>query len=96
MTRRIDDLQNPGQVRRAPSLQLVRSPDHRDLDLNMLADQGVELVGRLVGISGGYTQFSGSLASIMTGADLKQLRFLDRPGAWSGRPLVRREFYAPS
>jgi putative flavoprotein involved in K+ transport len=66
------------KARRAPSLQLVGSPDARNIDLNHLTSAGVNLVGRLAGVAGSRAQFSGSLANIVASADLKQNRLLDR------------------
>ena len=91
----VDDSPRPAGL---PSLQLVGSPERRTLDLNSLTDVGIELVGRLVGISDGRAQFSGSLASVCADADLKMGRLLDqidefaggqdadRPGADDRRP----------
>ena len=70
----VDDL---ARARRVPSPQLVGTPEHRALDLGTLRQAGVALVGRLVGVSGGRLQFSGSLANLTANADLKQSRLLD-------------------
>lgn len=75
---RIDDVEDLGRARRLPSLQLVGSPERRDLSLNTVAEIGVELVGRLVGVNQARAQFSGSFANACASADLKQNRFLDR------------------
>ena len=44
----------------------------------VVAQQGVELVGRLVGVRDLRLQLSGSLANLVAGADLKQSRLLDQ------------------
>jgi putative flavoprotein involved in K+ transport len=75
---RYDEVDDIVRARRLPSLQLVGSPEHRNLDLNSLSDRGVALVGRLVGSAGCKLQFSGSLANVCASADLKQVRLLDR------------------
>ena len=75
---RYDEVDDIARARRLPSLQLVGSPEHRTLDLNALHDIGVNLVGRLVGVSGRHAQFSGSLASMCADADLKMGRLLDQ------------------
>ncbi|MEM7274646.1 MAG: NAD(P)-binding domain-containing protein [Actinomycetota bacterium] len=75
---RHDEVPDIARARRLPSLQLVGSPDRRDLDLNALADAGVELVGRFAGVSGSTAMFSGSLANLCASADLKLGRLLDR------------------
>ena len=75
---RHDEVEDLARARRVPSLQLVGSPERRDLDLTTLAAGGVQLVGRLVGRRGDHAQFSGSLANVCRLADLKQQRLLDR------------------
>ena len=69
-----DDLVRARQV---PSPQLIGTPEHRRLDLGTLASDGVELAGRLVGVSGGRLQCAGSLANLVANAELKQARLLD-------------------
>ncbi|WP_163557357.1 NAD(P)-binding domain-containing protein [Halomonas sp. NO4] len=76
----VDD---PERVRRLPSPQLVGSDDHRTLDLNALAAQGVERVGRLVGLNGTRLQFSGSLPAHVMAADLKLGRLLHSLDTWA-------------
>ncbi|MCL7962383.1 MAG: NAD(P)-binding domain-containing protein [marine benthic group bacterium] len=76
------DVENLVRARSVPSLQLVGSDDRRDLGLNALSDLGVEVVGRLAGISGGRAQFSGSLANQAAMSDLKMNRLLDRIDDW--------------
>jgi putative flavoprotein involved in K+ transport len=66
-----------------PSPQLVGSPERRTLDLNALIAQGVDVVGRLVGLDGNRLQFSGSLGNYCAMADLKLERLLDRIDAWT-------------
>ena len=75
---RYDEVEDLARARRLPSLQLVGSPERRDLDLNAVAANGVSLAGRLVGRSGSRAQFSGSFANMCMSADLKQQRLLDR------------------
>lgn len=75
----VDDLQ---RVRRLPSPQLIGTPENASLDLNSLTSRGVELVGRVAGLSGDRLQFSGSLANIAKLADLKQERLLRTLDAW--------------
>ena len=75
---RIGDVDDVQRARRTPSLQLIGSPDRRDLDLNAVAAVGVDVRGRLAGVRGTIAQFSGSLANMCALADLKQRRLLDR------------------
>jgi putative flavoprotein involved in K+ transport len=75
LDQRYDEVDDIERARRVPSLQLVGSPAM--LDLNALRDNGVRLVGRLVGIADGRLQFSGSLANQCALSDLKMNRLLD-------------------
>jgi putative flavoprotein involved in K+ transport len=74
---RWDEVPDIGRARRLPSLQLIGTPERRDLDLNAVAANGARLVGRLVGRSGHRAQFSGSFTNMCASADLKQDRLLD-------------------
>lgn len=78
----VDDIQ---RVRKLPSPQLVGTPDSKTLDLNALSDQGVQLVGRLVGIRDDVVQFSGSLGNVVKLADLKLDRLLASIDDWVSR-----------
>jgi len=49
---RYDEVEDLARARRLPSLQLVGSPERRDLDLNAAASNGVALAGRLLGRAG--------------------------------------------
>ena len=75
---RYEDVDDIDRARRLPSLQLIGSPERRTLDLNALAASGVRVVGKLMRVTGTSAQFSGSLANLVAGADLKQQRLLDR------------------
>jgi len=74
-----EDLQ---RARRLPSAQLVGSPDGRDVDINSLAAQGVQVTGRLAAVNGSRLQFSGGLANVSKLADLKMGRLLDTIDQW--------------
>jgi putative flavoprotein involved in K+ transport len=82
MDERYDEMENLNRARSLPSLQLVGSDDQRTLDLNALTAHGVQLVGRLAGVSDGKAQFSGSLNNYCASADLKMDRLLDRIDEW--------------
>ena len=69
---------NLDAARRRPSLQLVGRPDHRDLDLGVLARLGVRLVGRLVGIDGAKAEFANDLDRTTKASHTRMLRILDR------------------
>jgi putative flavoprotein involved in K+ transport len=81
----IDDL---ARARRVPSPQLAGTPDRRSCDLNTLHASGVEVVGRVVGVSRGRAQCSGSLANLVTNADLKLNRLLDRIDAFAAETAL--------
>ena len=55
---RYDEVEDLERARRLPSLQLIGSPERRDLDLSTVASIGVALTGRLVGCHGHRAQFS--------------------------------------
>ncbi len=88
----VDDIQ---RARRLPSLQLVGTPEHVTVDLNSLRKAGVELVGRLVGLSDGKAQFSGSLANHCALADLKMNRLLGSIDDWVNANGLAGQFSAP-
>lgn len=73
----IDQVEDQDRARELPSLQLVGSLDYRDLDINSIAALGVEILGRLVGVSDRTLMFSGGLANAVKSADLKLNRLLD-------------------
>ena len=75
---RYDEVDDLTRARRLPSLQLVGSPQRRDLDLNALTDTGIELVGKFLQVTPSKAQFSGGPAHLIANADLKQARLLDR------------------
>jgi putative flavoprotein involved in K+ transport len=76
----VDDIE---RARRVPSPQLVGSAESVTLDLNALQQAGVEIVGRLAGISDTRVQFSGSLRNCCALADLKLGRLLDGFDEWA-------------
>jgi putative flavoprotein involved in K+ transport len=75
---RYDEVEDIVKARRAPSLQLVGGRPRRDLDLGRLTAAGVRVVGRFVGATERRAWFSGSLAALVTDADLRLGRLLDR------------------
>lgn len=80
---RYDSLDDLDRARRLPSPQLVGTPARTTLDLNALADLGVELVGRLAMVRDGRALFSGGLRNVFALADLKLERLLDSFDAWA-------------
>ena len=83
-----DEVDDLVRARHVPSPQLIGTPEQRSIDLNALTDRGVEIVGRLVGISDGVAQFSGSLANVCTLADLKMNRLLQRFDEWADSDMA--------
>lgn len=84
----VDDLR---RARRLPSPQLVGTPERSSLDLNVLTDAGVEVVGRWAAVQDGRALFSGGLRNVAALADLKMHRLLDGFDEWartSGLPVV--------
>jgi putative flavoprotein involved in K+ transport len=77
---KIDDLE---RARGLPSPQLVGTPERATLDLNILREAGVEVVGRLATIRDGCALFSGGLANQFALADLKMGRLLDTFDQWA-------------
>jgi putative flavoprotein involved in K+ transport len=75
---RYDEIEDIERARRHASVQLVGSLSRMPLDLNALSAAGVDLVGRLMRVSGAVAQCSGGLASLTANADLKQTRLLQR------------------
>ncbi|HEY6512439.1 MAG TPA: FAD-dependent oxidoreductase [Burkholderiaceae bacterium] len=101
LDQRIEEADDPNRARRVPSPQLAGTPERATLDLNVLRAEGVEIVGRLVGVRGGKAQFSGSLRNVCALADLKMNRLLDAIDQWIERQGLAGEVgpaerYAPT
>lgn len=77
-----EEIDDVSRARGLPSPQLVGSHDAPILDLNRLSDNGVKVVGRLMGINNGTAQFSGSLRNVCALADLKMRRLLEAIDDW--------------
>lgn len=93
---RYDEVDDIVRARHVSSFQLVGSPERTTVDLNYLQDLGVQLVGRLAGITdGGTAQFSGSLPNQCALADLKLGRLLDTFDEWATARGLDREVDAP-
>ena len=80
---RYDEIDDLERARRLPSPQLVGTPERATLDLNVLREAGVEIVGRLAAIRDGCALFSGGLANQFALADLKMGRLLDTFDDWA-------------
>jgi putative flavoprotein involved in K+ transport len=98
---RYDEVDDLTRARRLPSPQLVGTPEHATLDLNALAELGVELVGRWAAVRDGYALFSGGLRNVFSLADLKLERLLNSFDDWAERnnreaDVDQPERYAPT
>jgi putative flavoprotein involved in K+ transport len=80
---RYDEVDDIVRARRVPSMQLAGTSDRETFDLNALRGLGVKMVGRIVGVTGGRAQFSGSLRNVCELADLKLGRLLNTLDEWA-------------
>jgi putative flavoprotein involved in K+ transport len=80
---RYDEIEDLNRVRGLPSPQLVGKPERTTLDLNVLGEIGVRLVGRWSAVRDGKALFSGGLRNQFTLADLKMNRLLDTFDEWA-------------
>lgn len=69
---------DPEVAARHPSLQLVGGRGGRDIDLNSLRNQGAEVVGRATDADGSSLKFERSLYGVVTAAEIRQQRLLQR------------------
>lgn len=73
----IDQVADVEAARRSPSLGLVGSPDGRSLDLTILAEAGVRLVGRAMTAREATIRFADDLDASCRRADRRLVRLLD-------------------
>jgi putative flavoprotein involved in K+ transport len=73
-----DDVYDVAASRRQPSLQLIGTPEHSSLDLPMLQERGVRLVGRVLGAEGSRVRFADDLITHTVAADAKLAGLLAR------------------
>jgi len=91
---RAEDAWSLAAGHRQPSLQLVGRPDHRNLDLGILQDQGVRLFGRLAAIDGHKLGFKDDLAETTARSHERMLRVLDRIDAFVAEQGLERNYPA--
>jgi putative flavoprotein involved in K+ transport len=84
MSQRLGDLTNPESARRQPSLQLAGRADRSNVDLATLQGIGVELTGRLNGISNQTIGFVDDLEDSIMASDAKQDRLLRQIDLFAG------------
>ena len=93
---RYDQVDDIVRARRLPTFQLIGTPERATIDLNTLQDQGVQLAGRLAGVTdAGIAQFSGSLPNQCSLADLKLRRLLNTIDTWATRHGLCHEIPEP-
>jgi putative flavoprotein involved in K+ transport len=61
-----------------PAFQLVGRPDRSSIDLGQLADKGVRIAGRAIGVEGGRMFFDNDLIASVSSADFKLAGLLAR------------------
>jgi putative flavoprotein involved in K+ transport len=88
---RADQTLDLDSARRQPSLQLVGTPDHRSLDLGVLQEEGVRLVGRAEAADGSRVRFSDDLQRTIAAADGKLDRVLDRIDAFIDETAIEAD-----
>lgn len=98
----IDRQPDPLRARSQPSLQLVGRPDGRSLNLGVLHDLGVRIVGRAEAVADGHVRLRADLPESIAAAQRKLERLLDRIDAVAGRdappadPEARRPIVLPA
>jgi len=99
LSQHVDAVQDIERSRRQPSLQLVGRPDHASLDLSVLHQRGVRLVGRIRDIDGHRVMLGDDLAATTAAADIKLadiLTRIDRFIATTGIAAGSREPFTPT
>jgi len=78
LTQGIETVHDVERSRHQPSLQLVGKPDHSSLDLAVLHESGVRLVGRLRDVDGVHVSLADDLVATTAAADIKMAEILAR------------------
>jgi putative flavoprotein involved in K+ transport len=73
-----EDVYDIAASRRQPSLQLIGTPEHASLDLPVLQERGVRLVGRAIGVEGSRVRLADDLVAHTVAADAKLAGLLAR------------------
>ena len=89
--RTVDEVGDVSVARFEPSVQLVGRSDHSTLDLATLLDDGVRLVGRLVGSDGTRVGFETNLDAVLADADRHMAQTLARIDAYISSSGLDRE-----
>jgi putative flavoprotein involved in K+ transport len=72
----IDEMRDVALARAEPSLQLVGRQDRRSVDLASLQADGVQLVGRLIGVEGDRVRLASDLSATVADAQRRMNRLL--------------------
>jgi putative flavoprotein involved in K+ transport len=91
----VDDVFDPKVSRRQPSLQLVGRPDRATLDLPVLRERGVRLVGRATGAESGRVFFADDLVANTVAADARLARLVQRIDIFAARTGLDAEVGPP-
>ncbi|MGE5831163.1 MAG: flavin-containing monooxygenase [Micromonosporaceae bacterium] len=83
LDRTIDELPDAARARTEPSPQLAGTADRRGLDLGVLRQAGVRLVGRLRDLAGGTAEFADDLSTTIGAAQRRLDRLLARIDAFA-------------
>jgi putative flavoprotein involved in K+ transport len=92
--RTLDSMMDPAAARREPSFQLAAG--HADLDLAVLARQGVQVAGRLRGADGRRLVFADDLHVTSADADRRLRQLLQRIDAHAAKNKLHREVLPPT
>lgn len=84
------------ELRARPSMQLIGTPERRDLDLNSLHHRGAHIAGRLVDVEAGSARFDDSLITTAATADQAMFELLDRIEKWIAEHGTSTAFGAPN
>jgi putative flavoprotein involved in K+ transport len=95
LDRRLDEHPAPAAARTEPSLQLVGSPEARNVDLLSLHQRGVGLVGRLTGVAGRRVRLADDLTESTGHADSRLRALLGRVDAYADAARLVGEIDAP-
>jgi putative flavoprotein involved in K+ transport len=76
LQRPLSDMPNPQQAKREPSLQLTGTDSGRNVDLGTLRQEGVRIVGRLVGLEQGNLMLGTDLPAHADDADRRMAHLL--------------------
>lgn len=71
LSERAHEVEDLDASRGQPSMQLIGSPDRRSLDLGILHEAGLRMVGRAAGVEDGVLAFEDDLVETTAAADVK-------------------------